>query len=108
MTRKPPEHEGVADLATFYVVGALSAAETARFEAALARDPDLARVVAKARAERDQILLGNENLPPTTARALSSLLDRIRDAPKPRPALWRRLGSALARGKCWRKSRHKS
>lgn len=99
MTKQPSEHDAIAELAPFYVVGALSSAETARFEAALARDPDLARNVAAARAERDQALGLGENLPAPTARALNSLLERIRNAPAPKPGLWARLdlGATLAK-----------
>src|SRR6266581_4333637 len=64
------EHEGIAALTPFYVAGALSTAEAARFEAALAGDPDLARNVAAARAERDEVLALNEALPAPSPRAL--------------------------------------
>ncbi len=98
MTKEPSEHDAIAELAPFYVVGALSAAETARFEAALARDPELARNVAAARAERDQVLGLSESLPAPTARALNILLERIRNEAEPKPSLWSRLdlGAALA------------
>jgi anti-sigma factor RsiW len=93
------EPDAVADLAPFYVVGALSPIEKARFEAALARDPELARKIAAAQAERDEVLKLEEDsfteasrfdailalggsLPAPTRRALKSLRDKMRGDPE--------------------------
>jgi anti-sigma factor RsiW len=97
MSKDPLKPESVAELAPFYVVGALSPVEKARFEAALARNPELARNVAAAQAERDEVLGLNESLPAPTQRALKILLERMKDEPASR-SLWSRLdlGAALA------------
>ncbi len=96
---KPSEKDGIAELAPFYVVGALTPAEAARFEAALARDPDLARNVAAARAEREEVLALNEALPAPSARALDALFAKIDAEPAVKISLLQRLdfGAALAR-----------
>ncbi len=95
----PSENDGIAELAPFYVIGALTPAEAARFEAALARDPDLARNVAAARAERDEVLALNEALPAPSARALDALFAKIDAEPAAKISLLQRLdfGAALAR-----------
>jgi anti-sigma-K factor RskA len=96
---KTSEDDGLAALAPFYVIGALSADEAARFEAALARDPALARNVAAARAERDEVVALNEALPAPSARAFDALFAKIDAAPAAKFSLMRRLdfGAALAR-----------
>ncbi len=97
-TKNPSEHDAIAELAPFYVAGTLSADEAARFEAELARDPDLARNVAAARAERDEVLALNETLPTPSPHALDRVLGLIDAEPARKPSLWSRLdiGSALA------------
>ena len=97
-TKHPSESDVIAELAPFYVVGALSPVEAARFEAALARDPELARNVAAARAERDEVLAIYDALPAPSARALNNLLAGIDAEPAKKPSLWSRLdfGTALA------------
>jgi anti-sigma factor RsiW len=92
------EDRELAELAPFYVAGALAPDERARFEAALEKSPALARNVAAARAERDEILALNEALPAPSPRAADSLFARIDAEPARRPSLWRRLdfGGALA------------
>lgn len=92
------EDQDLAELAPFYVAGALSPDERARFEAALARSPALARNVAAARAERDEILALNEALPAPSPRAAETLFARIDAEPARGPGPWRRLdlGGALA------------
>ncbi|MDI9848648.1 hypothetical protein QM467_11335 [Rhodoblastus sp. 17X3] len=97
MTTRTPNQD-LAELAPFYVAGALTPDEQARFEAALAQDPELARNVAAARAERDEILALNEALPAPSARALDVLFAKIDAEPAHKPSLWARLdlGGALA------------
>jgi anti-sigma factor RsiW len=97
MTTQNPNQD-LAELAPFYVAGALTPDELARFEAALAQDPELARNVAAARAERDEILALNEALPAPSARALDTLFAKIDAEPARKPSLWARLdlGGALA------------
>jgi anti-sigma factor RsiW len=97
-TKKPSEPDAIAELAPFYVAGTLSADEAARFEAELARDPDLLRNVAAARAERDEVLALNETLPAPSPHALEKMLGLIDAEPARKPSLWSRLdiGSALA------------
>ena len=96
-TKKPSAQDAIAELAPFYVAGALSADEAARFEAELARDPDLRRNVAAARAERDEVLALNEILPAPSPHALEKVLGLIDAEPERKPSLWSRLdiGSAL-------------
>jgi anti-sigma factor RsiW len=92
------EAENFAELAPFYVAGALNADEMAAFEAALARDPALTRNVAAARAERDAVLALNEALPAPSQRAADKLFATIGAEPASRPSLWARLdlGGRLA------------
>lgn len=97
-TKKSPESERNAELAPFYVVGALSPAEKALFEAAMARDPELAKNVAAAREERDEVLALNDAMPAPSPRALQQLLAGIEAEPARKPSFWSRLdlGAALA------------
>jgi anti-sigma factor RsiW len=97
MTTQTPKQD-LAELAPFYVAGALTPDEQARFEAALAQDPELARNVAAARAERDEILALNEALPSPSARAFDVLFAKIDAEPARKPGLLSRLdlGGALA------------
>ena len=95
---KESQNNNLAELAPFYVAGTLPPDEAARFEAALARDPELARNVAAARAERDEVLALNEALSAPSARAYDALFAKIEAEPARKPGLWRRLdlGGALA------------
>lgn len=92
------DHRELAELAPFYVAGTLSADVAARFEAALAEDAELARNVAAARSERDEVLALNEALPAPSARALDALFARIDAEPPRHPTIWQRLdlGARLA------------
>lgn len=94
----PTQHHELAELAPFYVAGTLSPDETARFEAALADDAELARNVAAARAERDEVLAFHEALPAPSARAFDALFAGIDAEPSRKPSLWQRLdlGARLA------------
>ena len=94
----PNNNQDLAELAPFYVAGVLTPDETARFEAALAQDAELARNVAAARAERDEILALNEALPAPSARAADALFAKLDAEPARKPSLWARLdlGGALA------------
>jgi anti-sigma factor RsiW len=91
-------NDSMAELAPFYVAGTLSAAETALFEAALAKDPELVRNVAAARAEREEVLALNEAMPAPSPRAMDALFARIdAEPPRIRSFLSRLdLGAALA------------
>lgn len=95
---QPTEHQEFAELAPFYVAGTLSADEAARFEAALAEDAELARNVAAARSECDEVLALSEAQPAPSSRALDLLFARIDAEPARRPNVWRRLdlGARLA------------
>jgi len=90
--------DAMAELAPFYVAGTLSAAETALFEAALAKDPELVRNVAAARAEREEVLALNEAMPTPSPRAMDALFARIDAEPTRNPSFLSRLdlGAALA------------
>ncbi|HEY1736079.1 MAG TPA: hypothetical protein VGG12_05490 [Methylovirgula sp.] len=94
----PTDHQDFAELAPFYVAGTLSPDEAARFEAALVEDTALARNVAAARSERDEVVALNEALPVPSARAFDLLFARIDAEPARRPGLWHRLdlGARLA------------
>ncbi len=95
---QPTQHQELAELAPFYVAGTLSADEAARFEAALAEDAELARNVAAARSERDEVLALNEAQPAPSSRALDALFARIDAEPARNPSIWHRfdLGARLA------------
>jgi hypothetical protein len=94
----PNNNQDLAELAPFYVAGVLTPDEKARFEAALAQDAELARNVAAARAERDEILALNEALPAPSPRAAEALFAKIDAEPARKPGLWEKLdlGAALA------------
>ena len=91
-------NDAMAELAPFYVAGTLSAAETALFEAALAKDPELVRNVAAARAEREEVLALNEAMPAPSPRAMDALFARIDAEPARTRSFLSRLdlGAALA------------
>jgi len=89
--------ERLAELAPFYVAGTLAPDERAAFERALAEEAGLAKNVAAARAERDEILALNEALPAPSARASQKLFEML-DAEPARASVWSRfdLGGRLA------------
>lgn len=95
---QPTESQELGELAPFYVAGTLSADEAARFEAALAKDAELARNVAAARGERDEVLALNEAQPAPSSRAFDLLFARIEAEPPRRPTVWQQLdlGARLA------------
>ena len=87
--REPTELEG---LLPFHAAGTLSAGDARRVEAALARDPDLARQYAVIQDEYAETILLNESLGAPSARAMKKLFDAI-DAGL--PALFARDTAAL-------------
>ncbi len=91
------DRQRLAELAPFFVAGRLDPQERAAFERALADDPELARNVEAARAERDEIVALNEALPAPSARAVQKLFEAL-DAEPGRTSLWARLdlGARLA------------
>ncbi len=92
------EYEALAELAPFYVAGTLTPEEKARFEAAMAEDAELARNVAAARAEREEVVALNEALPAPSSGAMDALFARIDAEPGRKSGLWRKLdlGATLA------------
>ncbi|MBB4197831.1 hypothetical protein CCR94_11605 [Rhodoblastus sphagnicola] len=92
------DRQKLAELAPFYVAGTLANDERAGFERALAEDPDLARNVEAARAERDEVIALNEALPAPGARASEKLFALLDAEPARAPGFWRRLdlGARLA------------
>jgi hypothetical protein len=88
-------------LAPFYVTGKLpprSVVSRAAFERAMAEDPGLARNVATARAERDEVLALNEALPAPGAGASEKFFAMLDAEPPRSPGVWARLdvGARLA------------
>jgi anti-sigma-K factor RskA len=85
------QEQSLAELAPFYVAGTLKPEERAEFEAALAGDEQLARNVAAARAELEQVIALNEALPAPGARAAGKLFAALDAEPARTPGFWRRL-----------------
>jgi hypothetical protein len=91
------DRQRLAELAPFHVAGTLSPEERADFERALAEDPELARNVAAARAEREEIIALNEALPAPGARASEKFFEMLDAEPARAPGFWARfdLGARL-------------
>jgi len=100
------ERDEIEMLLPWYVMGRLDAADVARVEAALARDPSLERQFRLIREEFDESVAGNAAIadrPANTADRLMADVARRRQpvrrmAPRaaPQPSLWERLGDLFA------------
>lgn len=77
MTKTDPERDEDELLLPWHATGRLSPAEAARIEAALGREPELARRLDLARAERDGTVAVNEGLGAPSMKARDDLFARI-------------------------------
>ena len=80
------ERRAVEELLPWYAAGTLSRAEMRRVEAAIARDPQLARDYESVREERAGTVHVNESLGAPSARAMEKLFANIDAEPARRPA----------------------
>ena len=93
-----PEHDSIQDLAAAYALGALTADESQRFEAALARSPDLQREVAEYREVAALLALAGPEAGPDEGlrrRVLSRVGPGSERGRRGRPALWGSLAASL-------------
>lgn len=94
------EHDDVDGLLPWYVTGRLEAADAARVEARLARNPDELRRLALVREEADESILANEAIRVRSAYHANRLLAEVarREAPLTSAVagLWQRIGTMLA------------
>ncbi|MEE7459812.1 hypothetical protein MPAR168_23400 [Methylorubrum populi] len=101
MSTTDPERDEDELLLPWHVTGRLRPAEAARIESALARDPELARRLDLARAERDGTVAVNDGLGAPSAKGRNDLFARIDAdlaARERGPRGWlRRIGETLAR-----------
>lgn len=97
MSTTDPERDEDELLLPWHATGRLRPAEAARIEAALAREPELARRLDLARAERDGTVAVNEGLGVPSMKARDDLFARIDGDPAVRERGWlRRIGETLA------------
>ncbi|WP_132252486.1 hypothetical protein [Methylobacterium segetis] len=75
--KTPPEPDDLDLILPWRTTGRLDPADSARIEAALARDPDLARRLAIAEAERDETIAVNEAIGAPSRAARDALFARI-------------------------------
>jgi anti-sigma factor RsiW len=89
MTRQPderPDRREILELLPWHAAGTLTPAEAARVEAALARDPELAREFELAREELGGVVDVNEASGRPSPKALDALFAKIDAEPTRRPA----------------------
>jgi anti-sigma factor RsiW len=86
-TANEDEHSEIEMLLPWHAAGTLSPRETQRVEAALARDPELARRYELVRDELGQTIRLNEALGAPSARAMEKLFAKIDAEPARKPAL---------------------
>jgi anti-sigma-K factor RskA len=89
------ERSEIEDLLPWHAAGTLSAREAQSVEAALARDPELARRYELVREELAQTIHLNETLGAPSARAMAELFAKIDAEPKRHAAASRRLGARV-------------
>lgn len=101
MSTTDPERDEDELLLPWYATGRLRPSENSRIEAALARDPELARRLGLAEGERDEAVAVNESLGAPSMKARDDLFARIDAdlaAREQSPRGWlRRIGERLAR-----------
>ncbi|HEV2605971.1 MAG TPA: hypothetical protein VGU24_20165 [Microvirga sp.] len=101
MTDNRDAPDAIDELLPWHATGRLSAADRARVEAALAREPAVARRAALAEEEREETIALNESLGVPSSRARDALFARIDTAgPQAKPAsagLMSRFGGLLDR-----------
>lgn len=90
------DHHEIEDLLPWYAGGTLSREDAQRVEAALARDPALARHLELARAEMAETVALNEALGAPSPRALQALLGKIDAEPARQTDLTNRIGAFFA------------
>ena len=79
-------HSDIEELLPWHAAGTLSRRDAQRVEAALARDPELARRYALVREELDETILLNETLGAPSAHAMEKLFAKIDADPARKPA----------------------
>jgi anti-sigma factor RsiW len=99
MINERDDQTAIDELLPWHATGRLSAADQGRVEAALARDPEVARRATLAREEMEETISLNETLGVPSSRARDALFARI-DALGPQakpagPGLMSRLGGLL-------------
>jgi anti-sigma factor RsiW len=85
MTSEHKEADGIEELLPWHAAGTLSRRDAERVEAALKRDPELARRFEMVRDELGATIQLNETLGAPSARAMTDLLARIDAEPKRAP-----------------------
>jgi anti-sigma-K factor RskA len=96
------EHDEIEMLLPWYVMGRLDAADAARVEAAIARDPSLERQFRLIREEFDESVAGNQAIADRPAAKAERLMADVakrrapRVAPRAAPTLWERLTELFA------------
>ena len=96
MTTEKETHSEIEELLPWHAAGTLSRRDRERVEAALARDPELARRYALVREELGETILLNETLGAPSARAMEKLFAKIDAEPARKPAASLNLGARLA------------
>lgn len=96
MAMSTENSDEIEALLPWHAAGTLSRDEAARVEAALAKDPELARRYALVREEHEEAIALNESLGTPPARAMHALLARIDAEPARHPPLHRRVASFIA------------
>jgi anti-sigma-K factor RskA len=86
-TNKAPERKDIEILLPWYAAGTLNRRDTARVEAALANDKDLARQFEMVREELGETIRVNESLGAPSARAMKTLFEKIDAEPARTPAI---------------------
>jgi anti-sigma factor RsiW len=85
MTSEHKEADGIEELLPWHAAGTLSRRDAERVEAALKRDPELARRFEMVRDELGATIQLNETLGAPSARAMTDLFERIDAEPKRAP-----------------------
>lgn len=92
-----PRRVEIEELLPFYAIGRISAADKARVEAALARDPGFAVQLETIRDDMAETALLNESLGAPSPRALERLMAGIEAEPRRAPLLERARGGLFER-----------
>jgi len=96
MTTEKETHSEIEELLPWHAAGTLSRRDRERVEAALARDPELARRYALVREELGETILLNETLGAPSARAMDKLFAKIDAEPARKPAVSLKLGARIS------------
>jgi len=94
-TANETERGEIEDLLPWHAAGTLDQRDAQRVEAALARDPELARRYELVREELGETILLNETLGAPSSRAMAALFAKIDAEPVRRPAVSFNLGARI-------------